>query len=68
MNERIRELAEQASKQSPDGYPVTIPYSDDFVKKFAELVIKECVDVHVDNYGIDIISDALNERQHQKAC
>ncbi len=42
MNERIRELAEQASHQSPDGYPVTIPYSNDFVMKFAELIVKEC--------------------------
>lgn len=37
----IFELAEQASHQSPDGYPVTIPYSKDFVKKFAELIINE---------------------------
>lgn len=42
MNERIRELAKQASHQSPDGYPVTIPYSKDFVEKFAELLIREC--------------------------
>ena len=42
MNERIRELAEQASHQSPDGYPLTIPYSKDFAKKFAQLIIAEC--------------------------
>jgi hypothetical protein len=42
MNERIKELAEQASHQSPDGYPVTIPYSKDFVEKFAELIVGEC--------------------------
>ena len=42
MHERIKELAEQASHQSPDGYPVTIPYSNDFVKVFAELIVKEC--------------------------
>ena len=42
MNKRIRELAEQASHQSPDGYPVTIPYSKVFAKKFAELIVKEC--------------------------
>jgi hypothetical protein len=42
MNERIKELAVQASHQSPDGYPVTIPYSKDFVKKFAELIVREC--------------------------
>jgi len=42
MNERIKLLAEQASHQSPDGYPVTIPYSKNFVEKFAELIVKEC--------------------------
>jgi len=45
MNERIKELAEQASHQSPDGYPVTIPYSKDFAKKFAELIVRECRDI-----------------------
>ena len=45
MNKRIRELAEQASHQSPDGYPVTIPYSKDFVEKFAELIVQECFNV-----------------------
>ena len=43
MNERIKQLAEQASHQSPDGYPVTIPYSKDFAKKFAELIVQECI-------------------------
>ena len=42
MNERIKLLAEQASHQSPDGYPVTIPYSKDFAEKFAELIVREC--------------------------
>jgi hypothetical protein len=45
MNERIRELAEQASHQSPDGYPVTIPYSKDFAEKFAELIVRECAEI-----------------------
>ena len=44
MNELIiRELAELASHQSPDGYPVTIPYSKDFAIKLVELVVKECL-------------------------
>ena len=45
MNDKIKELAEQASHQSPDGYPVTIPYSKDFAKKFAELIVRECAKV-----------------------
>ena len=45
MNERIFELADQASHQSPDGYPVTIPYSKDFAQKFAELIVRECASI-----------------------
>jgi hypothetical protein len=45
MNERIKELAKQASHQSPDGYAVTIPYSKDFAEKFAELIVRECADI-----------------------
>ena len=45
MNERIIELAEQASHQSPDGYPVTIPFSKVFAEKFAELIVKECAKI-----------------------
>ena len=43
MNQRIKELAEQASHQSPDGYPVTIPFSKVFAEKFAELIVGECM-------------------------
>ena len=50
MNERIEELAEQASHQSPDGYPVTIPYSKDFAEKFAELIVRECAKLNKKQY------------------
>ena len=39
MNERIRELAEQASHQS-------IPYSKYFAEKFAELIVQECISIN----------------------
>ena len=42
MNERIKELAEQASKDNTDGYPVTLEYTNKFAEKFAELIIAEC--------------------------
>ena len=49
MNERIFELADQASTQwiggSPvtsNGYPITRPYNDDFAILFAELIVREC--------------------------
>ena len=40
MNERIRELAEQAG----DDWDHTLESDKEFLKKFAELIIKECVD------------------------
>lgn len=66
MNKRIKELEAQCWVQIPCDFDMT---SDGLStirtvfdrEKFAKLIIKECVDVHVDNYGIDIISDALNE-------
>lgn len=54
MNDKIKELAEHASHQSPDGYPVTIPYSKDFAKKFAELIIGECLYVISKRYMGDL--------------
>ena len=52
MNERIKELAEQAwnaTAVSPDfGHPVS------FAEKLAELVVQECV---------DIIADAVDHRE-----
>ena len=38
MNERIKQLAEQAGQ----GEPFHIP--PEFVEKFAELIVKECID------------------------
>ena len=43
MNKRIKELAEVASKDNSDGYPVTLEYSNRFAEKFAELIVRECV-------------------------
>jgi hypothetical protein len=48
MNERIRELAREAERQV---YPVTSLYNEDstprlnseFEKKFAELIVRECI-------------------------
>jgi hypothetical protein len=62
MNPFIKELAEQASHQSPDGYPVTIPYSDAFVVKFAELIIKECVN-GIGNWR-DASDDQMDKESH----
>jgi hypothetical protein len=68
MNERIKELAEQASHQSPDGYPVTIPYSKDFAEKFAELIVSECMEQvwYTREDGINgNISEVIKQRMKQ---
>jgi hypothetical protein len=40
MNERIQELADQAG----DDWDHTLESDKEFLKKFAELIIKDCVD------------------------
>ena len=46
MNERILELADKAIEDMPGAW--NIP--DDFCKKFAELIVKECMEVASPNY------------------
>ena len=50
MNERIRELAEQA------GYEPLGTFADELMeiynKKFAELIVRECVDIADDYDGV----------------
>ncbi len=48
MNERIKELAEQASDISDYGLECV---TDKFLEKFAELIVKECMDVVLDKDG-----------------
>jgi hypothetical protein len=48
MNERIRELAEQASEIDGDDL---LYYHPVFAEKFAELIVKECGRWIVDNAG-----------------
>ncbi len=54
MNERILELADKAVEDMPSG-PWNIP--DEFCKKFAELIIKECGEIAV-------LGDANYSAQH----
>ena len=57
MNERIRELLKQAEERYPRHLAVAVPevvLRQDALEKFAELIVKECVDicnrVYFDNY------------------
>lgn len=70
MTNRINELARKAGGHQnyssfrghifppPPDYidPSTVDLS-----KFAELIIQECIDVHEDSYGIDIIGKVLKK-------
>jgi hypothetical protein len=45
MNERIKQLAEQAQQYAEYITPQGCEWFDTFKEKFAELIIKECADV-----------------------
>ena len=45
MNQRIRELAEQAEKYADDNFRGEPTWSEAFESKFAELIINECAAV-----------------------
>jgi hypothetical protein len=69
MNERIRELAEQAKKYALDAMikitdreQALKVYSESYDTKFAELIVKECVAICQDVDGEDNI-DAKSGRQ-----
>ena len=45
MNERIRELAEQAGYTPLPGFDFANSLEEVFIKKFAELIVRECLEV-----------------------
>ncbi len=45
MNERIRELAEQAEKYADDNFRGEPTWSEAFESKFAELIVKKCANI-----------------------
>ena len=61
LNERIKELHEQACKLDWEQYPNAIPDGERILQKFAELIIKEC-DVALNPMLRDMVSrgQALN--------
>jgi hypothetical protein len=71
MNERIKLLAIQAKYDARSNRhylervhnrEITLEeYQEMYDQKFAELIVRECIDVHVDDYGVDIIGDVLKE-------
>jgi len=45
MNERIKELAEQAQQYAEYTTPQGLEWLPAFQEKFAELIVRECIDV-----------------------
>jgi len=43
MNNRIRELAEQAERYADDNFRGEPTYSEAYDSKFAELIVRECI-------------------------
>lgn len=68
MNERIKELKEQAEQYALDkaneGDDEDFDYSfdDDFQEKFADLIIKECIDVIDYHMSIYRTSNSIYEK------
>ncbi len=70
MNERFRQLAEQAEKTytwkdfSPDGYEVTKQEKTVDLEKFAELIVRECAEVAHCNFHVDgvTLGNIMKER------
>lgn len=49
MNERIRGLTEQTGESIPEFHVGDWNIPNEFIQKFAELIVKECCDVLYDN-------------------
>ena len=62
MNERIKELAEQAGYKPLPGFDFANSLEEVFIKKFANLIVQECSNVLYDNelWSRDV-SHVLNE-------
>lgn len=71
MNERIRELAEQAGYdikpfyKSEDDYQIP-HYKDEQLEKFAELIVRECAKQCDPEPGIKYSPNAVSSRQDCK--
>ena len=58
MNDRIRQLAEQAFDKANNGTISDIKIPKEFIEKFAELIVRECGAVAL-NIGSGDIEDEL---------
>ena len=71
MNERIRELCSQAISdvdgiQNPDTQDMYIP--DCFAEKFAELIVRECVEICLERHDSWKFDDESNSNSGPRDC
>lgn len=57
MNERIRELAEQAGYKPLPGFDFANSLEETYLKKFAELIVQECADTAYQSLYEDRVFD-----------
>jgi hypothetical protein len=77
MNERIRQLAEQAGAETWSRAPMRavtgLAFTDENLEKFAELIVRECAEIALredhdpyecilKHFGIDSVSTSLRNR------
>jgi hypothetical protein len=64
MNERIKELAEQAQQYAEYVTPQGCEWFDTFKEKFAELIVQECAEVAHCNFHVDglTLGNIMKER------
>lgn len=59
MNERIRQLAEQAGYKPLPGFDFVNSLEETYLKKFAELIVRECAHIAWLNSTEDNISHTI---------
>jgi uncharacterized protein YutE (UPF0331/DUF86 family) len=70
MNERIKQLAEQALKHPDTDNDGLTVFDNDELEKFVELIVKECIDIAQDRanfpgYPPNDVNDIIDEiREH----
>ena len=57
MNERIEKLAEQALNEYSATYHNEAKIPEAYLKKFAELIVRECANVAADHDALDIYEE-----------
>jgi hypothetical protein len=73
MNEHIKELADRLWKIHPSeidemGLKTRTEFYEHELKKFAELIVKECIDICEDMCGVDNFVQMMHPRTSRYDC